>query len=392
MNPGVEFVTKDPIKRNGIETTQVKSINLLTNLDDGAANDGNRTISEKSGIILDKEYNFKVESFTNGEPKDMSMIKWEVSFTDSETGQYYKNILKNPVFGESITIGFTDTASCGEVVTVKAYINNVEEEGRLPLFKHNRFRFFDRQILINEVDKRKTEPWLANQNETSLCGVASIMYLLAKKDFEKYKKFILELHKTGISSCNNYNLDVKESLHLLEMNPTSNKKYPSYKGLMPYADWITFSCIRDKENGVRAFDGENSELSFDGSTVPSELGHLMKEILNFTSVTDNTNVIFTKGTLFWDGEDSSSREVAKMQELYLAGYSVCILINTKMLSNVSAGIFSTIEHWVVFEGVIGGTITPDLYDFEVFTWGEIRKIKITPETFSSNYYGYVYGK
>lgn len=392
MNPGVEYATKTKIERNGIETTQVKSIKLLTDLDDGSANNSTNTILEKSGIVFDKTYEFKVETYTNDDPEDKSLIKWAVSYTDIETGQYYKNALEDTVTGDTISITFKNQNMCGSNLDVKAYINDLENEGKLSLFKHNRFRFFDREIIKNEVEERETKPYLANQNETSLCGLASIMYLLAKKDFEKYKKFILELYRTGISTCNNYNIDVKESLHLLEMNPTTNKKYPSYQGLMPYNDWISFSSIRDKENGVRDFDGENSELSFDGSTVPRELCKLMKEILNFTSVTDNTNVVFTKGALFWDGEDSSSREVAKMQELYLAGYSVCMLINTNMLKNVSAGIFSTIEHWVVFEGIIGGTITPDLYDFEVFTWGEIRKLRITPETFSSNFYGYVYGK
>lgn len=81
-----------------------------------------------------------------------------------------------------------------------------------------------------------------------------------------------------------------------------------------------------------------------------------------------------------------------MQELYLEGYSVSMLINANMISNKESGILTPIEHWVVFEGVIGGTITPDIYDFQVFTWGEIRKLRIAPSVFSTNYYGYVYGK
>lgn len=243
-----------------------------------------------------------------------------------------------------------------------------------------------------EVEERKEKPYLANQNATPTCGMAAVLYFLAKKDFDKYKNFVLELHQKGIVKCNNYKFDVSEkSTHLLEMNPLTNKKYPNYQGKMPYCDWIAFSCIRDNENGVRNYNGENDE-SFDGSTVPRELVKLMKEILDFKSVIDYTNVIFNKGTLPWDGEDSSSREIAKMEELYLKGYTIIMLINTNMLYKKKSGLASTIEHWVVFEGIIGGTITWDEYDFKVFTWGEIRNVIINPEVFSSNFYGYVYGK
>jgi hypothetical protein len=63
-----------------------------------------------------------------------------------------------------------------------------------------------------------------------------------------------------------------------------------------------------------------------------------------------------------------------------------------MLYGKKSGLLSTLEHWIVFEEVIDGTISWDKYDFEAFTWGERRKIEINPEVFSTNYYGYVYGK
>jgi uncharacterized protein YdeI (BOF family) len=39
---------------------------------------------------------------------------------------------------------------------------------------------------------------------------------------------------------------------------------------------------------------------------------------------------------------------------------------------------SSIEHWVLFEGIIVGAITWDEYDFKAFTWGEIRDVIINP--------------
>ena len=63
------------------------------------------------------------------------------------------------------------------------------------------------------------KPWLADQNDTPTCGVAVILYVLAKNDFEKYQRFILTLHRTGIAVCNTYKINIAESKHLLEMNP-----------------------------------------------------------------------------------------------------------------------------------------------------------------------------
>lgn len=125
-------------------------------------------------------------------------------------------------------------------------------------------------------------------------------------------------------------------------------------------------------------------------TSAHEIGHeILKKMFKSKDIIDETNLVAKKSTLFWG--NSSSREIAKMQELYLKGYDIFMLIHTNMLppNEKKSGFFSTIEHWVVFEGVIGGTITWDMYDFNVFTWGKIQKVVINPEVFSTNYYGYV---
>ena len=175
------------------------------------------------------------------------------------------------------------------------------------------------------------------------------------------------------------------------MNPI-DPYYPQNVKKMPYIDWISFSSIRDKENEVRDFEGKSNEFVFDGSTLPKELVKMAKTILNFTEIIDYTNVVFIKDNLFGGGEFSSSRELAKMQKLYLEGYTIFMLINSNMLYNKKSGMFSTIEHWVVFEGLIESTISPDWYKFKVFTWGTKENVIINPDTFRTNFYGYIYGK
>ncbi|KQS89914.1 hypothetical protein [Chryseobacterium sp. Leaf394] len=218
--PGVEFDSKTSIFRKGIEPTQVKSIKLLTDLDDGSANNKSTTIVEKSGIVFGNTHKFAIESYTNQDPKDESVIKWAVSYTDSETGQYYQNTLEDIVTGDTVSITFSNKNMCGNNLKVKAYINDIDNEGGLALFKHNRFRFFDRQILIDDVNKRKNDAWLINQDDTNTCGPSAIMYAFAKKDKEAYSKFILDLHRKGYAKHNNYIIDISSDGDLHDIADT----------------------------------------------------------------------------------------------------------------------------------------------------------------------------
>lgn len=389
--------------------TKVKTIQLITVLDSGSANDNSGTGTQE-GMLYGKTYEFKVVAFTQETPADKSVINWMYKYHSLSENKWIEK--KLPIKGETLKFTLNEKDMCGRFVYVRAYIKDAENEGELKVWKHNRFRWFDRKQIKDEVEIRRNMPWLANQKNTSLCGMAAIMYLLAKQKYNIYTKFVLELHRTGYYKFDKYIVDIdKKSKHLLEMNPTSHPKYPNdYKGKMDYCDWITFSSIRDQENNIRDFSGDD-DFSFDGATFPNEIKKLMEGILGYCEIIDNTNMIFNKGSLLGNGEESSLREIAKMSILNDNGYAIVILINTKMLkqdevvfykggkkykiSEVQAkksGVFDTLEHWIVFDSVIGDTISWDEYDFKAFTWGEMKNIIINPDIFSTNYYGYVYGK
>jgi len=389
-------------------TTQVKEIELLSDLDSGASND--KSGGTQDGFIFGNTYKFKVKSFSNGEPFSEKMIKWMYRYHNLSTNKWVDVFLNTR--GENVSLRFNNKEMCGRYIYIRSYIDDEEKEGELKIWKHNRFRYFDRKIIEDEIKDRKQKPYLANQKNTSLCGMAAIMYLLAKQNFQLYKKFNLELHRTGYFKFEKYSVNVSEkSTHLLKMNPITNLNYPKdYEGIMPYCDWISFASIRDQENNIRDFDGED-DFSFDGATLPNEIKKLMKGILGYSNIIDNTNLIMTKGALQWDGEASSSREIAKMNELTKQGFSVVMLVNTNMIEKEAidvvkgkirytrdlepakkSGLLSTLEHWVVFDEIIGGSLTWDEFDFKIFTWGTMKDIIIKPEIFSTNYYGYVYGK
>jgi hypothetical protein len=367
----------------------INKIECITELDEGS---GNFT----DGMIYGKEYEFKVseyyEDFIPTEEEKKEII-WEYAYSNDEDGVTI--VTQKEPSGETFKLKVDNLDMLGKEVSVYAYYGDKETEGILDIFCHNRFRYFDWKAIEQELNKRKNNPELANQSRTPTCGIASIFYILAKQDFDKYQNFILDLHRTGIAKCNSYEVDVSKCDHLLEVNPILDNLYPILYGKkMPYIDWIPFSCLRDLENDLPiSYNGKMSQSpldEFSGATLPHEIEKLMKEVLGFKKIINDTNLVFNKDSQ--DFGEISARELKKLQDLYLDGYQICLFINTNMIYNKESAILSTIEHWVVFEGIIGGTISWDEYDFKVFTWGAVEKITINPESFRSNYYGYVAGK
>ncbi|WP_326983286.1 hypothetical protein VUJ46_01690 [Chryseobacterium sp. MYb264] len=388
--PGVIFDSKTPISRKGIEPTQVKSIKLVSDLDDGAANDGNGTIKEKSGLIFGKTYTFKVESYTNEEPKDVNLVKWAVSYTDKETGKFYKNVLKDTFTGDEISITFNDSNGCGNDLNIIAYINDADNEGKLTQFKHNRFRFFDRIKLINELEARKTEPWRINQDDTNTCGPSAIMYSFAKRDKENYAKFIADLHRKGITQFNNYKIDISSDGDLKDIADTNPKTKENFPTAMASCDWIPNTCITDDENIFFDFEG-NTKETFSAITVPSRMKMLNEKLLGLTDVKDNTNLYFNKTGWVWG---ATLEDVAELINTKSEGYEVFLLVSIDLLNNsISKSLFSTAEHWIVLESIKHGA--PGFVEFNIYTWGKnptLKTYNISYDIFRTNYYGYIKAK
>ncbi|MCH4829981.1 hypothetical protein [Flavobacterium columnare] len=82
---------------------------------------------------------------------------------------------------------------CGRFIYVRAYIDDPKTEGETKVWKHNRFRWFDREVLEEEIEEKTTKgmPWKVNQAGTSLCGMACIFYLFAKEKPNDYKNLLL---------------------------------------------------------------------------------------------------------------------------------------------------------------------------------------------------------
>ena len=366
--------------------TRVKTIQLLSALDLGSANDGSGT--EQEGMLYGRTYEFKVIEYTREIPADLSVINWMYRYHSLSQNKWIEKKLH--VKGEILKFTLNERDMCGRFIYIRAYIKDPESEGEYKQWKHNRFRWFDRKQIKEEVKDRKYMPWLVNQDKTPTCGPSAIIYILAKNRYEKYFAFVLELHRTGYVISNEYKIDISEDDGLKKIAETNPKTKDNFPLTMAYADWIPNVCITEKENLLFNFEG-NSKEDFSGITTPSRLVMLLQKLVGFEKTVDNTNLIFNKTGWIWGATIDNVSDLIRAKE---EGFEVFLFISVNMLYNKTSNVtFSTAEHWIVLETIEYGD--PGYVKMTVYTWGKEPKKRIYNlgyDVFRTNYYGYIKSK
>lgn len=383
---GVSFGTPSPPP--SLEETQVREIECLTELDDGSVNDGTGKNTQK-GVLYNKTYKFRVKEYTKGNPQIYNNIKWKISYTNPDTEEYIDNILQNKnCVGEELKVIFNSSYYCGGYLEIKAYISNEYTEGTFPVFMHNRFRWFDREVLKKDLEKRMHTGENINQGDSSICGVAVIGYFLAIQKPKEYEKLVLDLHRKGeaIVSSTNYRIILDKDEHLTQLKET-DIEYPKE---MSYADFIFLFSIKDYLNNIFDYDpdGPNAGGIIEGGTgltLPNEVESMMKHILNYNSIKDETNLITSK----WQNTYNSVEELRHLLE---NGYSIGLLIDVDNFINNKKSTISYPKHWVGLNDIFVDTINEKI-SVKVFTWGITDKLwTVSFDVFKDGYYGYVAGK
>lgn len=377
----------------------VKEIELLTALDQGSKNDKSGTYQD--GMIFGKSYHFKVKSYFQNPPVNITDIKWMLKYHSASQNKWIEIPLSSR--GDSVTITMNDEDMCGRFVYVRAYVYSAEKEAEYKEWKHNRFRWFDRMIIEDEITERTDngKPWLIDQSGTSLCGMACIFYLFAKEQPDGYKKFAKELFRTGVATFNSYT--VKPSIEILEKNPMG-KNFPHNGTPMFLIDFITMAGTRNTDNPD--YKGGNEE--FHAINWPWVMTNLGKNLLGYKTVEMDYYKINKSYIRDFFGSDEKIRILEKnINTDYKNGYKISLLIDASMLGNddsYSLDDFSE-YHWIVNEGNLQllntNNISENNYDyvssvkFDVFSWGEEVKGKsrtsngIKKSAFINNYYGYL---
>jgi len=387
---------EEEAKKTSKET--VKEIELLTDLDDGSANDQSGGLQK--GMIFGKSYQFKVKSYAEETPKDKSVIKWMLKYHSLSENKWIEIPLA--LKGDTVKITMNEEDICGRFAYIRAYINDSETEGELKVWKHNRFRWFDRMIVEEEIKERTDDkkPWLVNQAGTSLCGMACIFYLFAKEKPNEYKKFVKELFRTGEATLNKYTVKPSEDLFKKEtkMQMVKGKNITSAKstGGMPLVDFVTMAGTRNTDNS--SYKGGDEMIQ--AINWPPLMIELCEKLLGYDDVSSK-GVYNPIKPLIYTSYDIKVK-IEDINKQIRSGYRLILMIDADLIDDVSD--MSSLDlHWVVLESEIkevqmlnkNSSIDYEL-DFSVYTWGtepfgttKYLKAPISKKHFINNYNGYV---
>ncbi len=408
----------------------IGAIECITELDLGSDNLGQG--ETKGGFVYGNAYKFKVTAYGEGfipNEDEKQQIIWEYTFINDEGTE--KTVTSENESGETFTLKIEDTEMLGKAVSIYAYYCDKDLEASFDGFCHNRFRYFDQSIVEAQVKSRMQSPWKIDQGYSSLCGMAALYYVLAKKDPMGYEKLAKELHQKGESNYNGYALKPHEdALEMYDMNPKS----ADYKTVnMPLVDWITLATTRSKESSLYKMVYRGIEYgSMDqirGVNWPRMMERLCRELVGYTNVEEtglNELLLQQKkrplgGRIYDYFSDGDLEHLQKMDKEHKWGRQILMMVDADIIEgevSYSYGDIFNDSHWVVYEGGLrlldsDKEITTNLekveyVSFNVYTWGYdpvslvdenknpadpsykllISRV-ISAKSFKSNFYGYI---
>jgi hypothetical protein len=233
-----------------------------------------------------------------------------------------------------------------------------------------------------QLSARISTPKLIDQGRSSLCGPADFLYTLALKNPMAYARYAIDLYRTG-------------SAWIGKMRVAPGVDCRNYvpQG-MDAVDWVTLASLRDSSNILLDYRNTGMKLPelrcrvayWDGSAPRSY----------YTNFVNDTNVILDKG--LWC--------LLRADQQRASGSCACLFIGSGVLGTRAGGKLVP-DHWVVLTTPVmldgaqaapllirgtsidrDATLLDQKLSFEVFTWGELRKvgpIKVTE--FLDYFYG-----
>ena len=353
----------------------------------GSKNDGSGAMNNE-GMVYGEKYRFKI-SYANNTPPETKNIVWEFSYKTRD-GKLVSKSFDGPIFN------CDNLDYCGQTISFYAYLKNKQTtKAKLDVFCHYRFKWIDRNNLKNQLSSRKTNPYI-DQGDSSLCGIAVIAYLLCKNDYNTYEQYISDMHQYGEATIKktDYSIKIDSDEHLLNYK-TTDKEYPKqssfYNSHLPIweVDFVFLTTIRDHLNDFWDYDPDalnvgGTEEGLAGLSLPKDVAKMMKKILGYSKIINNTNLFTSK----WNGAKDSFTELSSK---LTNGYKIALLIESKNFTNNKKEFISKPTHWVILEK-ISINESKKTITLEVFTWAEIKSWTVSFEVFKDGYYGYVAGK
>ena len=231
-----------------------------------------------------------------------------------------------------------------------------------------------------------------DQDQTSLCGPAVVMFNLTRDDPLKYAQFVIDLFERGRAQFGNLDITVHDHL----------KQYVPPPRMINVADWIALASLRDsRQFFLRHYKSVKDDLA--AMTYPGAIVEWFQKagypvVLNETHLTvpgGSTRAYYELSRVMGTGDrrrgsDPPKPEInaRKASDLHKQGYMVCLLIHSNMLEIGKQRKASPwANHWIVLISPVKfyGTYV----ECTVYSWGAEYYVALPNEDFAKNYYGFV---
>jgi len=230
--------------------------------------------------------------------------------------------------------------------------------------KPGKFTIIDKEALIADLRKRIEDPTLVSPSSQALCGPSAILYLLIKKNPERYVEFARDLYQDGKFRMETGDIILPGSHLYAEAVP---------KGVSP-ADWMMAASMRDAANTLFDFDPDDQ---FEGITLPGEIGKWMEGLLGCQRIDITTTFVYGEVEALKASEDAIE-----------SGNVSVLLIDSSLVPGQKADSLNCVNHWAVLlsAGAAGGSNR-----LKIWSWGAEYDVNLNEDEFEDFMWGTVIG-
>lgn len=214
----------------------------------------------------------------------------------------------------------------------------------------------DKDQLVEDMKDRICDPIKVNQKGSDLCGSASIVYELVKRDPKNYIRICRNLYETGSFKSNNENYKASRNLRNSEI----------YEDLAT-ADWMLMATLTEEANiFLNNMDADSGPLAM--MATPRAIRKWLKDILLFSKVKQKI-AVFNEYEVLEEAKRACNN-----------GGVAIILVNLKLFDDVRLPDRRLVpNHYVSYDCCLRKTRHRRY--FKCYTWGRIEPLNVAKRRF-----------
>jgi hypothetical protein len=237
----------------------------------------------------------------------------------------------------------------------------------------------DKGQIIAEMRSRIENPFNVNQGSQPLCGPTAILFELVRKNPVYYAQICRNLFQIG-----GFHSQLEKWIA-----PSAHLREATGKFLMPQADWMVLSTLRESENLIFPVEPNSPTIirNISDMTKPWEMVGWAREILGYRDVRYHQAYIF--------GDISALHHAA---DAINGGGVAFALINAEGMLLNKPPIVPFPSHWVT---LLGNTIVRKAnfsqgdrgqISFDIYTWAKQMRVDLVQKNFENYFWGAVVAK